>query len=263
MVSNELKQKQKKAEKLYLQSRNDLMLNRMSVIFAAVVIGVIAMLIAGKNISNEVVFITKWLTPLLIVSGVAFAASVVLFVIRTKNKTNDSDKLFTKWNILGAGVVFFGAMLGYRFTFDASLIAVGFVCVGVLYLVYATFSKDFFIYSIMTALGLMLMKLREVEFYSSLGKAVGVLCGVLCIIIALCGIVLAVMLISGKGTALPGAKKIKIKVSGKAYPFIVGAVFMIAGGIVGFVSPVFVTYILTAMVAAYVIVAITYVLKMM
>ncbi len=261
MVSNELKQKQKKAEKLRLQSQNDLRVNRLSIVFVSVFVGALVMLVAKKNIDNEVAFITRWLTPLLILSAAALVGSIALFVMRTKKGIDDSEKIFTKWNLLGAGIVFFGAMLGYRFTFDASLIVVGLVCVGVLYLVYITFSKDFFIYSIMTALGLVLMKLREVEFYSTFGKAVAALCGVLCILIAVLGIILAIVHISGKGTVSLGKKKHMI--GGNAYPFIVGAVFLIAGGIIGFVAPAASAYAIAAMLAAYVVVAIVYVLKMM
>ena len=261
MVSNDLKQKQKKADKLRLQSQNDLRVNRLSIVFVSVFVGVLIMLVAKKNIANEVSFITHWLTPLLILSIAALAASAVLFALRTNRHIDDSDRVFTKWNVLGAGIVFFGAMLGYRLTFDASLVALWLVSVGVLYLVFTTFKADFFIYSVMTAIGLLLMKLRGVEFYSSLGKAVYVICGALCIVAAICGIILAVMHISGKGTVSLGSKK--FAVGGKVYPLFIGALFLVAGGALCLAAPAFITYCIAAMLVVYVIIAIAYVIKMM
>lgn len=261
MVSNDLKQKQKKAEKLRLQSQNDLRVNRLSIVFVSVLVGVLVMLVAKKNIANEVSFITHWLTPLLIISAAALAASAVFFALRTSRHIDDSERVFTKWNVLGAGIVFFGAMLGYRLTFDASLVAIGLVSVGVLYLVYITFKADFFICSVMTAFGLLLMKLRGVEFYSSLGKAVYVICGVLCIAAAVCAIVLAILHISGKGIVNLGSKKLEI--GGSAYPMIISAVFLIAGGVCCLIAPAYMNYVIAAMLAAYVIIAIAYVIKMM
>ena len=261
MVSNDLKQKQKKAEKIRLQSQNDLRVTRLSIVFVSVLVGVLIMLVAKKNIDNEVTFISYWLTPLLILSVAALAASAVFFAVRTNRHIDDSDRAITKWNVLGAGVVFFCAMLGYRLTFDASLVAIGLVAVGVLYLAYAMFSADFFVYSVMTALGLLLMKLRGVEFYSSFGKVVYILCGALCLVGAVCGILLAIMHISGKGTVQLGKKKLEI--GGKVFPIFLGAFFLAVCGVLCLALPAFITYYVAAMLAVYVIIAIAYVIKMM
>ncbi len=259
MVSNDLKQKQKKAERLRRETKNDLMVNRSAIVFVLAFLGVLAMLVAKKSIDSEVAFISYWLTPLLIISAAALAGAIVLFVKR--KKTDDSDRVITKWNVLGAAVVFFGAMLVYRLTFDATLVVLGLISAGILYFVFGIFGLDFFIYSVMTALGVLLFRMCATEFYSSFGKAVTLLGKILCLVVAAAGLVLAILHISGKGTIGKGQKKLVI--GGIAVPMIIAAVFLVAGGIVAFAAPAVLTYVLAAMLVVYVITTIAYVLKMM
>ena len=58
-----------------------------------------------------------------------------------------------------------------------------------------------------------------------------------------------------------GSKKLEI--GGKAYPMIGIAAFLIAGGVLCFMAPAYINYVIAAMLAAYVIIAIAYVIKMM
>ena len=249
MVSNDLKQKQKKAERLRRETKNDLMVNRSAIVFVLAFLGVLAMLVAKKSIDSEVAFISYWLTPLLIISAAALAGAIVLLVKR--KKTDDSDRVITKWNVLGAAIVFFGA----------TLVVLGLISAGILYFVFGIFGLDFFIYSVMTALGVLLFRICKTEFYSSVGKAVTLLGKILCLVFAVAGIVIAIMHISGRGTIGKGQKKLVI--GGKAVPMIIAAVFLVAGGIVAFAAPAVLTYVLAAMLVVYVITTIAYVLKMM
>ena len=261
MLSNELKQKQKKAERLRQQKKNDIMVNRIAAAFILVCAGIVVMLFAKKTIDNEVAFITRWLTPLLIISGAAFIGSIVFFALRTKRRTDESELVFTKWNVLGAGIVFFGSMLFYRLTFDASLVVLELIAVGALYLVFNLFKADFFIYSVLTAAGVLLLRVGQTAGYSSVASAASMLCNILCVVLAVAGLILAVMLISGKGSI--SFKERRFSVGGWIWPVFVASGLLAAGGIVGFFAPAFLTYVIAAMLVAYLAIAIAYVIKMM
>lgn len=258
MVS-ELKQKQKKADKLRREAENDLKVNRLAIVFVTVFFGAIAMLAAGKSIDSEVVFITRLLTPLLILSTAAVIAAGVLFAKR--KGIDDSMRLFTKKNVLGAAIVFFAAMVGYRLTFDAELIAMWLIAAGVLYLVYSFMEIDFFIFSILSAAGVLLFRMSGAEYYSFVGGAVPTVCRIVCLLLAVCGLVLSLMHIAGKGTISLGSKKLKL--GGRAYPMLIASVILAVGGVIGFVASTILSYITAVLVAVYVIIAIIYAIKMM
>lgn len=251
--------KQKRADKLRREAENDLKTNRLAIVFVMVLFGAVAMLAAGKSIDSEVFFITRLLTPLLVISAAALVAAIVLY---SKRKgIDDSMRVFTKKNVLGAAIVFFAAMVGYRLTFDAELIAVWLVAAGVLYLVYSFMEKDFFIFSILSAAGVLLFKMCGSEYYSFVGGALPICCRILCLVLAVCGAIFALMHISGKGKIALGKKKLEI--GGNAYPMLIASLILAIGGVLGFIAASLLSYVMAALIAAYIIIAIIYAIKMM
>lgn len=264
MVSNNLK-KNKAEERARRISHNDLIVNRLMMAFILGVIAVFGMLIVKKNIANELNFITYVHPVLLVLSIAALVGAIVLFVLRKKKSVDDSERVFTKWNVLGAAIVFFAASVYYRIFFEASMVIAGVIAAVVLYFVFHTFPKDFFAYSVLTALGLLLLKMGTTVFFTSYDGIISAICCAAALVFAVVGIIFALLLHSGKGTLKLGGKKLRIyeNKGGHIYPLIVSSVLMIAGGVLGFAASAYVAYAFGALLAAYIIIAVAYVIKMM
>lgn len=262
MVSNNLKNKAETKNRE--QKNNEISVNRLMIAFILGAVAVCGMLLAKKTISNEAFFITNILPVLIVISSVGLIAAIVNFAIAKNRHVDDSAKIFTKWNILGAAVVFFGTVGFYRLSFDAATCIIALIAAVVLYFVFRLFKSDFFIFSAITAAGLMLLKIGNTKYYSTLGNIMTTACFALAAIIAVAGIVFAVVMIKRKGIVQLGGLKVTLfDKNGNIYPIFVAAALLLAGGITGIIASAAVIYIIAALLVAYLVIAVAYVIKMM
>lgn len=241
----------------------DTKVNRLMVAFILGVVAVTGMLLAKKSIANEAFFITYILPVLLVVSVLGFAASIYLFVRR--RGSDESARIFTGANVLGAALVFLLAVLYYRLTFEATMVICWFIVAVVLYFVYNIFAGDFFMYSVLSAAGVMLLRGTRIDYMTSFSSVISLIFAILALLFAVIGIVIAVMAHSNNGRLKLGSRSIKLygAKGGHIYPLLIAAVIIIAGGILSLLAPAFVIYAVAALVAAYLAIAVAYVIKMM
>jgi len=252
-------------KKLAREKKSDIVLYRLMMAFILAMIGIFGMLSVKKSIDNEANFIMYVLPCLLVVSGIAFAAALIFFIMQRNRHVDDSDKLINSSNMLGAAAVFFGCAVYYGLALEASHIVVALIAAIVLYFVYHIYSKDFFAYSGLTALcaGLVYMSVAN-NVYTTIGTAVTFAEAVLAIVIAAAGVVFAIMLINGKGSITIGERKRKIFEGGfKIYPMFISAVLGAVGGALAIAMPAFAIYAVVAMLAAYLVIAVVYTVKLM
>ena len=241
----------------------DTKVNRLMVAFILGVVAVTCMLLVKKNIANEAFFITYILPVLLVVSVLGFAAAIYLFVRR--RGSDESARIFTGANVLGAALVFMLATLYYRLTFEATMVIGWFIVAVVLYFVYNIFTYDFFIYSVLSAAGVMLLRGTRIDYMTSFSSVISLIFAVLAMLFAVAGVVIAVMARSNNGKLKLGRRSINLYSAkgGHIYPLLIAAVIIIAGGILSLLAPAFVIYAVAALVAAYLAIAVAYVIKMM
>ena len=181
------------------------------------------MLLAKKSIANEAFFITYILPVLLVVSVLGFAASIYLFVRR--RGSDESARIFTGANVLGAALVFMLATLYYRLTFEATMVIGWFIVAVVLYFVYNIFAGDFFMYSVLSAAGVMLLRGTRIDYMTSFSSVISLIFAILALLFAVVGIVIAVMARSNNGRLKLGSRSIKLygAKGGHIYPLLIAA----------------------------------------
>lgn len=245
------------------RTSSDTKVNRLMVAFILGVVAVTCMLLVKKNIANEAFFITYILPVLLVVSVLGFAAAIYLFVRR--RGSDESVRIFTGANVLGAALVFLLAVLYYRLTFEVTMVIGCIIAAVVLYFVYNIFAGDFFIYSVLSAAGVMLLRGTRIDYMTSFSSVISLIFAILALLFAVVGIVIAVMAHSNNGRLKLGSRSIKLygAKGGHIYPLIIAAVLIIAGGILSILAPAFVIYAVAALIAAYLAIAVVYVIKMM
>ncbi len=255
MVKNNLNNK--RAEKLRKQTQTDLTVNRLMAAIVLAVVGVMVMLGAGKSISSMANFITYGLPVLMILSVAALAAAILLFVKRKKAGVNDSERVFTKENLLGAAIALCAVTLVYCLTFDAKTCIIAIIAACLLYIAYSVFRKDFFLFSAATALGV--LALETAGAFSGIGAT---LCFAGAAVVGICSVVVGIMLAAGKGELKLGAKK--IAAGNGLVPMLIAGILAVAGGALGFIGmTAFITYVVAALLVAYLAVLIVYTIKMM
>ena len=127
------------------EEENDLMMNRLMLGFVLAVCAVTAVMML-KN-SNNTIQLYETVGPVMsVVCAVLFVLSAVFFGIRTKRGTDDSKKILTRWNVLGAGAVsLFCSVIFFLNPAVACAYAVAMViCACVLYFVYYIYPRVFF-----------------------------------------------------------------------------------------------------------------------
>ncbi len=265
MVSNEKKNGAVVKPAKKKQSMSDIVFSRVMVAFAAAFVGVFGMLVVKKSIANEARFMTWWLPVLMVVGVLGLAAAIWFFVKRNKDGVDDSKKIFTKWNVLGAAVAFAVCLAAYRVTYDAIVAIYLMVVMFVLYFAWHSFDKAFFAYLVVNGAVFVLYRVGSIAHTSVLGRAFGMAANILAAVIAVLGIILAVRIISGKGKVAFGKKKVDFGGRGavQVWPLFVGGVIAVVGGILGIVASQLVVYASGALLVVWAAAAVAYVLKMM
>jgi len=153
-------------------------------------------------------------------------------------------------------------ILTYKYTRVTGAIVV-LIAALVLCYVYNFYTKDFFIYSVLTACGAVLM------YAAGLGKAqltlftiVKIVAGVLALAIAVVTAVLAFKASKNGGKLSIGKKNISLGKGFKYYPLFIGSAILFVGTVAALLFGAVTVYALCALFAAYLVIAIIYSIKM-
>ncbi|MBQ8508383.1 MAG: hypothetical protein IJ493_00565 [Clostridia bacterium] len=263
MVSNNLK-KDKIERAIQKRKQSDLVVNKLMVVFLLTVAAVCGMMIAKRNIDTEASFLSYVLPVLLVISGVLFALSVVNLAMSRSRHVDESRKVITSLNLCGAAAVFFLGCAVYRLSFEATWVIFGVIGAAVLYFVYMIFRKDFFIYSLVTALGVVFVKLASFNPYSTLGGLVKIAALVMTFAVPVAAIILALLLTAGKGSLTLGDKQYKLLEKGDhVYPIFIASALTLAGAVLAIAASTAAIYAIIALLVAYLAIIVAYTIKMM
>lgn len=264
MVSNDSKKKNSAGNiSRSKKSVSDVVFSRIMLAFVAAVVGVFGILFANKKISIMARFITYVLPVLLVLSALAVVGGVIFYIRRVKSGIDERKKLFTGANVLGTAIVFALCNVAYRLTFDAVTVVYMLSAAFVLYFVWHSFENDFFAYSALTALAVILLHVGGVERGSTLGRVFEIGTCVIVVLIGIAAIILGAMLISGNGVLKLGSRSVRF-FNGKgsrAYPLIIGGALAAVSGVVALIAPASTVFAIIAVAVVYVVIAIAYILK--
>lgn len=148
-MEKKLTQKEKRA--LEAEAVSNAITYRMTIVFALLVIGILALIRVTQTASSEM-WLLNTLPVFRIVTGVLLAAAVVYrIVVRTK-KTDESKRVLSSAFLCGvAGAIFVAAL--FYFPLGASRIIAWFLAAALLFFVYEIYAVDFFLFSVVTVVG--------------------------------------------------------------------------------------------------------------
>ena len=225
--------KEKKAAQLVAEKQQDAKLYRLMVQFVFVIVAVLAAIKAGNNFFFTV---SSVMPTYLLVTGILFALSAVLFTLRKKNGVDESTKVFTSALIFGNAATAFAAGMMYYLYWDARLVIATLITLTVLYFAHNIYGGNFFAYSLLTAAGYLSLQISSCEshmiYYLGI---VGILAAnLLMFAIPVIAIVLGIILISKK----KNYTILGITIGGKkcAVTFFISAAAVLIGAVLQFVS---------------------------
>ena len=280
----------KKVDKMYnnedvlnskkeLERKNEIMINRLMVLFV-VSITMITFLIMSMNTGidlsiGQIIELSEsgklielgLLGPVpfsvilsVIVTGVLFILSVVLFAYNTK-KNAGNDKTLNKYNILGFFTVLFVFAIAILFLGDSVLpVLLGVTITATLLIfIYCLYQKDFFWLAAATAVGCFLIYYTQstvLNGYFAIAAKI--------LLIALAGVLLCLTFTLKKNKGYLGKKK-GVKLVGedvKYFPVWILCGLLVAVGIISFVTVSLALYAMITVLAYFLAVGIYYTIKL-
>lgn len=262
-MSNKVVNNSKKERKAEEQKLNDVAVNRVMILFTLTVVGVVVLNILRNVVGkNEYIFVLNVLPFVQIGTALLVAAAAIWFYLCRKNNVDETYRLFKSSYVLGTAITIFVPALLYKYTHVTGAIVI-MVAALVLCYVYNFYPRDFYMYSILTAVGAVLMYAAGLgKAYLTLFTIVKIAAGIVAIAVAIATLAVTLKVRKCNGKLEFFGKKISFGGSFKYYPFVIGAVILLLGTIVSFVAGAATVYALCAFFAAYLVIAIIYSIKM-
>jgi|GEM_PF-1047213 hypothetical protein len=247
-----------------IQLKNNAIVNRMMAMFVLATVAVVALLMIKKNGgATERAFVLDWLIYFKIAGGVLLAGAIAFFAFRRKKGVDESLKVFSSTALLIIAIIVFSVFMLYQY-FGNTAMVVLVIASLVLSFVYNFYQKDYYYYSIFTVAAVLFMYFLRSGISGIIWKNIlyFISCGL--IFIVPIGICLILMRVKSNNGKLKLGKNINItmKPSYLYYPFFVGAIIAVIGGLVGLIFASYLIYIMVAQLAAYLLFGIIYTIKM-
>ncbi len=264
-MSNSVKEnriKEKKAAKAAAEKQQDTKLYRLMLQFALVFIAVV---VAIRTENHQILMHTVVLPPFLLVTGVLFGLSAILFTFKKMKNVDESGNVITSAFIFGNITSLFAAGLIYYIYDNVGLVIATLITLTVLYFAHNIYAGNFFAYSFFTAAAFLLIRFAKSVpsangFFYTLGK-LGVLAArPLMGILAVAALILGLLLIlTNKNYTFAG-----ITIGGKkcAVTFFICAAAVIAGLVLLLVSPASTILADFILLASYLVIAVICTVKM-
>lgn len=260
MGKNEVKKRKDE-----LDDKNNVIVNRMMIMFVLATAVIVALLLLDKQPARVVSgFRTNVIPYIQIASAVLLIGAIVFKVIRYNKKVFDGNKVLSSSTLLTLSIIFFSLSALYKFLGNSKTV-IAVIGVLVVAFVWYFFQKDYFYYTIYTIISVLLLfgirngpsptLIRNIIYFASY------------VLVVLIPVVLLIMLMTArknKGVFKVGGKRYLImKPSYLYFPFFVGIAVTLIGAILGFILSSLVIYVIIALFAAYLIFGIVYTVKMM
>ncbi|MDD6799722.1 MAG: hypothetical protein PUE85_04815 [Firmicutes bacterium] len=249
------------------EKTEELLVNRLMLLFVAAIVAVVALLAIKKNgMFAMASFIMNVLPWAILISGLLLAGAAALFIYRRVKHIDDSMKVFSSGVLLFVAAMLFLLFSTYEFVnrtsdgFSVTIAAI--IIVTALCFIFSFYSRDFFRYSLFTAVGAALLYYSRgsVDFASGASRAVVT---VLAALLAAAVIVFMLVLRSNGGKISLGGKTITVMARNhKYYPFFIGAGSLLCALAFSAICSSLSIYALFAFAAVYLIIAIIYTVRM-
>ncbi len=225
--------KEKKAAKIAAEKMEDAKLYRLIVQF---IFAVAAVLLAIKAGDNFLLIIFDAVPIYLLVTGILFALSAILFTFRKKNNVDETCKVLTSALIFGDSAALFAVGVMFYLYWDVKLVIASLITFTILYFAHNIYGGNFFAYSLFTAVGYISLQLAKAEshIFYYLGVIGIVIAKILVFAAPVAAIVLGILLISKKKNYTFAG----VTVGGKkcAVTLFIAAAAIIAGALLQLVS---------------------------
>lgn len=253
-----------KKNKMNIAERDDFLANRMMSLLITVTAIIVTMLLLKKNNNHfEAQFIINVLPFVRLGLGLVFIASLVYYIIRKKQKIDDSMNFFGSPILLGSAALLFGISLMFTYLLVIGTV-ICFIAAILLYFIYCFYQRDFFWFSIITAAGIILLYAASLDPTSVMLKNIVKTTAKASAIILPAIFIIAVLIFRrAEGCIMLRGKKVKImKDEYRYYPFITVAAITLAGSIAAMFLLGTMIYSMVLLFAVYLLIAIIYTVKM-
>lgn len=256
MVKNNIKDR--KAAKLAAEKQADIKLYRLMIEFALVAVALFLTFVAKKN---EIFVLWKIMPIFLVVSGVLFGISAVLFCLKHAKGADESERIITSAGIFGNAASLFFISSAYYLSMKAELVITALIALAVVYMAYNINGEGFFVYSVLTAASYLAFLVACCDVHYPIASLLITAAFVLSFAVPVLAIVIAILVLAKKN----GISILGVKISGKliALALIVTALIALAAAAVAIIYPAAAELIIYAMLAVYFIATIVGIFKMM
>lgn len=254
-----------KKNRMSIAERDDFLSNRMMALLITVTTLIVTMLLLKKNNNHfEAQFIIYVLPYVRLGLGLVFVASFIYYIIRRRQKIDDSMKFFGSPILLGSASLLFGISLMFTYLLVIGTV-ICFIAAILLYFIYCFYQRDFFWFSIITAAGAALLYASSLDPTSVMLKnIVKTAAKVSAIILPVIFIIAILVFKRADGCIMLRSRNIKImKDEYRYYPFITAAAITLAGSVAARFFLGTMIYSMVLLFAAYLLIAIIYTVKMM
>lgn len=234
--------------------RTDVLYYRMLVVLAALiaVIFCITGMTRTANAKNE---FTLTVAPIIsIVFACLSVAALAFFIVRRVKKTDETYKILSG-GFLTALMLWLTAIFALYSRISERKLIVFIVVTAALYFIYYLYSKEFFVFSLVSALGAAL--------FAAMNSASRTEHIVLAVLTVLLAAVSTVLVLVGQKKAVKIGKFTLFDKKFKTYPFCISSGIMIAGTILGFFMSAGTFYTLVVLFVYYLIFTVISTIKMM
>jgi len=249
----------------YTEQRNEIITYRLLLLFA-VAVCVVGFFIFAMNIpKNEIQKLEKISFAGLIITGILFISSVVFLVYRINLAVDESDRVIHSKSVFLTAMVLFLSDLVIFFTYQRwiPLMTAVIITVMVLAYIYYLYQKEFFYFSVFSALSCFLLYLAGSQYLSeSFRMGFRVLLAVCAVFI----VVFAFLLMRSKGQLKSRPFKLNIKIldkNSKYFQFFILSVFFAGFAAVSFFAiDINFFYLICSLIVYFIIVGIYFTVKM-
>jgi len=249
----------------YNERRNEIITYRLLLLFA-ITVCVVGFFIYIMNFTrNNINKIEKISFAGLIITGIFFISSVVFFVYRTKQAVDETDRVIQSKSVFAIAMFLFLADLVIFFTYQLwiPLMTAFVIGVTVLAYIYYLYQKEFFYFSIFSAMGCLFLYLTGLQYLSDFSRMS------FKILLAACAVFIlgfAILLMNSKGQLKSQPFKLNIKIlekNSKYFQFFILSVFIAGFAAVSFFSiDINFFYLICSLIVYFIIVGIYFTVKM-
>ncbi len=250
-MNKQIKAKEKKENQKQQMRYEDVKFYRLMVEFILAVFLIYGVIKA----CNNMIFAAGTLAPILVpVTGVLFAAAAVVTVVFKRMGKDESFNIITSAGVFGNCAVLFFTAAHLALFMKAETLLLTLIITALLYFVYSIYNSNFFIYSLFTAAGF--IALHHATLTSSTFSPLARLLVTVSLVLAFAIPAAALIFVGYRFFSGKATKKV-------ALSFIISALALIAGAVLVIVSPVAVIYAEIVLLAVYLVVAVSYTVKLM